>query len=340
MNTGIQQFVYASSQADDPPACQICANVSENKIFSVREMMLGLLDVFQYLECKQCGCLQLLNPPADMGRYYPPDYTAFREVEESQSAALTRLRDHVRRRLRKRRNLGIHQPRNPFGRLLANRYKYFQLEAFASLKVNPQARILDVGCGSGTVLVDLRELGYQNLFGVDRFIPQSMDYKNGVKVRKGGLEDLSGEQWDVIMFHHSFEHMPEPNAVLAMAASMLSPGGRCLIRIPVLGWAWTHYGVNWAQLDAPRHLYLHTIKSFQRLTDAAGLEIQRVEYDSSELQFWVSELYTRDIPLAALPRLSPAGMFSKSQLRDFRLRAAKLNEESQGDSAVFTLLKR
>jgi 2-polyprenyl-3-methyl-5-hydroxy-6-metoxy-1,4-benzoquinol methylase len=340
MNTGPQQFVDPQTQVGHVPACHICGNAAENKIFSAREMMLGLRDVFQYLECEQCGCLQLLNPPADMARYYPADYTAFRDVEESQSPALTRLRVRLRNRLRKRRNLGIHRLRSSFDRLLANRFKYFQLEAFAGLRVEAQARILDVGCGSGIVLVDLRELGYENLFGVDRFIPRSIDYKNGVKVLKGGLEDLSGTQWDVIMFHHSFEHMPDPAAILATTASMLAQGGQCLIRIPVLGWAWKHYGVNWAQLDAPRHLYLHTSRSFERLADAAGLRIRSVQYDSSELQFWVSELYMRDIPLAALRHLSPAKMFSKSKLRAFRLRAAKLNQEAQGDSAVFDLVKK
>jgi SAM-dependent methyltransferase len=340
MNTDARQFACVPNGTDSVQVCQICQNAAQNKMYSVREMMLGLRDVFQYLECEQCGCLQLQNPPNDMGRYYPSDYTAFRAVEEAQSAALTRLREHIRKQLRKRRNIGIHRPGNSLERMLASRYKYFQLEAFASMRVSAQARILDVGCGSGAVLVDLRELGYQNLFGVDRFIPRSMDYKNGVKVMKGGLEDLSETVWDVIMFHHSFEHMPDPAAVLRQTAAMLRPGGRCLVRIPVIGWAWRNYGVNWAQLDAPRHLFLHTTKSFQRLADEAGLEIQRVDYDSSELQFWVSELYVRDIPLATLPQLSPVTMFSRSQLRNFRLRAAKLNRDREGDSAVFDLVKK
>jgi|GEM_PF-5382685 hypothetical protein len=38
--------------------------------------MLGLGDPFDYLECSACGCVQLLNIPADMRRYYPGD-TAF-----------------------------------------------------------------------------------------------------------------------------------------------------------------------------------------------------------------------------------------------------------------------
>jgi 2-polyprenyl-3-methyl-5-hydroxy-6-metoxy-1,4-benzoquinol methylase len=329
------QPIRVRNSTDAALFCHVCHNASRNKTHTVREMMLGLRDEFQYLECEACGCLQLVNSPPDMARYYPSDYTAFREVEESQSA-LTRVRNH----LRKRRNRGIHSPRNSLDRLLARRYKYLQLEAFSNLGVSPQARILDVGCGSGTVLLDLRELGYQNLYGVDRFIPRSVDYKNGVKVMKGGLEDLSDTRWDVIMFHHSFEHMPDPAAVLRLTCDMLSPGGRCLVRTPVIGWAWRHYGVHWGQLDAPRHLFLHTTKSFQLLADSVGLDIQRVSYDSNEFQFWVSELYSRNIPLAALPNLNPSGKFSKLELRKYRVQAARLNRESQGDAAVFDLVKR
>ena len=28
---------------------------------------------------------------------------------------------------------------------------------------------------------------------------------------------------------------------------------------------WEKYGVNWSQIDAPRHFFLHTIKSFKIL---------------------------------------------------------------------------
>jgi 2-polyprenyl-3-methyl-5-hydroxy-6-metoxy-1,4-benzoquinol methylase len=339
MNKAAGQSMDMQRRTDELRTCRICQNASQNKVHCVREMMLGLRDTFEYLECEACGCLQLLDPPQDMTRYYPSDYTAFRAVEETQSAAVTRLRDHVRTQLRKRRNLGIHRQRNPLDRWLARRYKYLQLEAFTHLGVGREARILDVGCGSGVVLVDLKELGYQNLYGVDRFIPQSMGYENGVKVRKGGLEDLSGSVWDVIMFHHSFEHMPDPAAVLRRTAEMLAPGGRCLVRIPVIGWAWQHYRVNWGQLDAPRHLFLHTTKSFQILARNVDLDLQSINYDSNEFQFWVSELYSRDVSLAALPDLSPASMFSRSQLRNFRLQAAKLNREGRGDSAVFELIK-
>ena len=323
------------NQPDGGWVCEICQNKKGNKIHSVREMMLGFRDKFRYLECEACGCLQLLNPPRDMARYYPSDYTAFCGNERSQIVLLQRIRHY----LRKRRNQSFLKRQDWFGRLLARRYDHLQLKAFVRIGARQEARILDVGCGSGTFLMDLKELGYENLLGVDRFIPQSIACSCGVRVMKGALEDLVGTSWDVIMFHHSFEHMPDPARVLQRVVDLLAPGGRCLIRIPVVGWAWKHYGVNWVQLDAPRHLFLHTETSLRMLAGAVGLDVQNVSYDSNEYQFWVSELYMRDVTLASVRMRAPRNVFSKSTLRDFRSRAARLNSERRGDAAVFELIK-
>jgi hypothetical protein len=55
----------------------ICGNDLGNRIYSAKEMMLGLRDTFEYLECPNCGCIQLLNRPSDWSRYYPSGYYAF-----------------------------------------------------------------------------------------------------------------------------------------------------------------------------------------------------------------------------------------------------------------------
>jgi SAM-dependent methyltransferase len=298
-------------------------------------MMLGFLDVFQYLECNACGCLQLLDPPADMGRYYPSNYPVF---QTNQTPSI--VPEFIKHYVRKRRNQGFFEGAGWLARFLARRYDtQLHLKAIARIAPSHEARILDVGCGPGSLLMDLKELGYRHLLGVDRFISQPIDFGNGVRLVKGVLGDLAGTTWDLIMFHHSFEHMPDPAKVLQTTMDLLARGGRCLIRIPVIGWAWQHYGVNWAQIDAPRHFFLHSEASFRLLARAAGFDVLGLSYDSSEFQFWASELYSRNVPLVSLGTSIPETMFSKSQLRNFRLQAAKLNAEGRGDAAAFYLVK-
>ncbi len=98
-------------------------------------------------------------------------------------------------------------------------------------------------------------------------------------VKKEPLANLGGE-FDLIIRHHSFEHMDRPREVLSTLAAHLAPDGRLLIRIPLAGsCAWRKYGAFWANLDAPRHLYLHTPTSLARLAAGADMTIESIVYD-------------------------------------------------------------
>ena len=297
--------------------------------------MFGFRDVFQYLECDSCGCLQLVNGPEDLGRYYPPSYATFgRNGTNEPNRVLVRVREYVR----KRRNRSYFEDASWLDRLLESQYEYPQLKSFAQIGATRGMAILDVGCGSGRLLLDLQKLGYKNLLGVDRYLPESTNYADGLKVVKAAFEDLAGA-WDVIMFHHAFEHMSDPANVLRLTADRLAPGGRCLIRIPLVGWAWRHYGVDWVQLDAPRHLFLYTEKSFRLLAHREGLRVQKVRYDSTGFQFWGSELYRRDIPLRKLSIRRVKSLLGTGQMKDYERRALELNDQGLGDQAVFYLTR-
>lgn len=63
-------------------------------------------------------------------------------------------------------------------------------------------------------------------------------------------------------------------------------------------YAWKPYGVNWVQLASPRHLFLHSLESMTLLAQKANLQQQAVVFDSRMLQFWGSEQYVLDVPLA------------------------------------------
>jgi SAM-dependent methyltransferase len=209
-------------------------------------------------------------------------------------------------------------------------------------RLQSQTRVLDVGCGAGLIIYDLAELGYQGMLGIDPFIERDLHYSNGARVRKVGIEDVTGK-WDLLMFHHSFEHMPDPAATLRRVHDLLEVGGHCLLRVPtVSSFAWQHYGTEWVQLDAPRHLYLFSRPSIERLAAANGFELVNVTYDSDAFQFWGSEQYRRGIPLKSelSYAVNPtAATFTAKQMLDFSRRAKKLNRAGQGDQAAFYLRK-
>ena len=112
-------------------------------------------------------------------------------------------------------------------------------------------------------------------------------------VLKATNKELEG-RFDWVMMHHSFEHVADPRALLASVQGMLTGDGRVLIRMLATGgWAWRNYGVNWVQVDAPRHLVLYTIDGFRRIAEECGFLLDDVFYDSGTFQFWGSELVAR-----------------------------------------------
>lgn len=74
--------------------------------------------------------------------------------------------------------------------------------------------------------------------------------------------------------------MAEQEATMRDIAKHLSPLGRAVIRIPIADHLWKTLRNEWTELDAPRHLFIHTIASFHYLANRAGLSVERTIMES------------------------------------------------------------
>jgi 2-polyprenyl-3-methyl-5-hydroxy-6-metoxy-1,4-benzoquinol methylase len=319
--------------------CRICQSREVHRSYRVRETHFGTGEEFEYFCCADCGCLQIAEIPEDASRYYPEGYYSFRAVAEGSLTA------RISHSLERRKNRYVVSGVGLLGRLL-NAWRPVRNPVALVSRSCPLERsaILDVGCGSGEFLYDLKELGLARAVGIDPFIGADLSYRNGVRVLRTALyehADASGETYDIVMFNHSFEHMPEPERVLAAARGLTARDGAVLIRVPtVSSFAWERYGADWVGLDAPRHLFLHSLESMEILAKGAGLEVREVVYDSYELQFWGSEQAAKGIPLdspRSHARSRARSVFSRSEIRAFRRRSEELNREGRGDQAAFLL---
>ncbi len=313
--------------------CKICGNSTNNERHQVREQMFGYGDAFDYFLCTDCGVLQIETPPTDLSRYYPEDYYAFDRDQRERRGGLTRLLVRCRDRHALRYG-GL------VGRALYRRKPHVELRSLARLELSPRSRILDVGCGSGGLLYALEGLGFESLLGIDPFSQPCSNGRGGVQILDQSIDQLDDE-FDLIMFHHSFEHAPDPLQLLQGAQRLLRPHGTCLIRVPtVSSFAWRHYGVHWVGLDAPRHHFLFSTEGMARLAGVAGFEIRQTVFDSSAMQFWASEQYQQGMALndersyLKNPRNSP---FSAAQIADFERRSRQLNQSGEGDCVAFYL---
>ena len=313
--------------------CRICSNQAGNRPWMAYEMMLGTRTPFRYFECASCGCLQIETIPADLDRYYPGDYYSFDEPPSSRGTG-------IGARLKSWRDGAELRGAPWIGRLLAWRQPNRELAALRGLGLKPGARILDVGAGRGRMLRMFGDLGFRSLAGIDTHLPSAKIVHPGFSLFRKSIFECE-EEYDLVMFSHSFEHMEDPQRVLAQTRKLLDPSGACFLRIPTSSsFAWRHYRTDWVQLDAPRHFYLHSTASLERVVRAAGFRIESLRCDSSALQFWGSEQYRSGIPLfseQSYAKNPAASMFNRADLRAFHRRARELDRRGEGDEIVVIL---
>jgi SAM-dependent methyltransferase len=299
--------------------CSICGG-GHARHCTARDLRFAIGGNFTYGECGGCGALELLNPPHDLAVHYPASYYAFNPARRP------RWKDRVRRA----RNRVVLGRSGPLSSVVRRLKPHAATPWLARTRATRYSRILDVGSGNGDLLRDLALAGFRSLLGVDLYINETVNDPMGFRVIKGSLADVSG-QFDLVMFHHSLEHMADPVSALAAASRLTAPGGWCLVRLPIVpSYAWEHYGVHWIQLDAPRHLWLHSIASLAHAAKPAELTLEAVQYDSTAYQFVGSEMYRRGLPLDDM-----WNAFSRREIRAFERRARDLNEAGQGDQASF-----
>ncbi len=208
--------------------------------------------------------------------------------------------------------------------------------------VKSMDKILDVGCGSGAWLVACADAGFGNLFGCDPFLKSDIQYGDRVRIRACTIHEMEGDgTFDLVRMGDSFEHMTDPLEALQSAARLIKPDGYVEIRIPTYpNAAFEMFGPHWYQLDAPRHITLHSQKSISYLAGRCGLVIPKIEYDSNNSWFYRSYFYERNKTFDEITPELIAQCFSPEDIRSVDEMCKTLNENGKGDHMIVYLCKR
>lgn len=306
------------------------------------ERMFGLGGCFPYGECGVCGSLSLLRVPENLRDYYPPHYYSLVQSP----VRVPPLRSELRKWVRDKRNEAQLFRRKGFWGVVARMrsarsldllVKRLSMVSHGSLSM----KILDVGCGGGELLRSMREAGFMRLVGLDPYASEFSAPDGSLVIRDSPLAQLGMRDFDLVMFHHSLEHMDAPRSTLRLVAELLGPEGECLLRVPLAdSQLWRAYGTCWAELDAPRHVWVPTRKAIDILARGAGLEVAAVEYDSSASQHWVTDLYRRGEPYydvlgQTLRRMEEE--CSAEECERYQQLADRDNENARGSRGAFLL---
>jgi SAM-dependent methyltransferase len=173
-----------------------------------------------------------------------------------------------------------------------------------------EARILEVGCGTGHNLPMLQRFGRVDATEIDGFARVIASKRLGHAVRDAALPELKGvpeRTYDLVAILDVLEHVEEDRAALASMAQRLRPGGRILLTVPAHPWMWSaHDEVN-------HHKRRYTKKSFRAAVADAGLKLELLTYFNSLL-----------FPVAAAARL--AGRATGNKDSDDALPPAPVNK--------------
>ena len=305
---------------DSANSCRYCHS-KKHRIFSATERMLGLGGEFTYAACASCGSVQQVTIPEDLSPFYPSDYYSLGPLQPS-----GRIRNFLKK-IRMRVFLATGHS------LFSPRFGGYWLK-----KLNPKLtdRIADVGCGNGQLLYELHVSGFEDLHGFDPFLEKQTQLAPGLTLWKQEFADTA-LKFDLVMLHHSFEHLEDPEEVLKGCFERLNPGGQLLVRCPVTdAEQWKTKQALWVQLDAPRHLTIPSTQGFVLAAERAGFTLQEILFDSSAFQFWGTALYEQG---EKLDRNKISTHFPPKQLQDWERLAIQYNQEGKGDQACFFCVK-
>lgn len=280
--------------------------------------MFRLPGSFVYQECLSCGSLQIKELPADLDRFYPDQYYSFSRLQRSPSWKNFLKKIRIKLFLK----VGIFAP--TYGYWLGKVHRRFD------------QKIADIGCGNGQLLYELHASGYGSLAGFDPYIAEDLSLGRGIRLFKRSFDQAEGT-FDLIMMHHSFEHMADPVHILTSCFEKLNPGGQLLVRCPVTdAEVWKNKREIWVQLDAPRHLIIPSVSGLGILAKGIGFNLEEVEFDSEAFQFWGTEAYEQNLPLN--PQLILES-YTAQDLKKMQKKALLYNQEGKGDQACFYFTK-
>lgn len=259
--------------------CILCKEDNTETILTVKDFRYKTSDeTFTIVRCKKCKLVYLNPRPSKdtISKYYPDNYRTRKMLK-------TELIESKIKTFRTKRKALFFK--NPW-----------------YLEFPPGTNVMDIGCGSGELLLRLKELSC-NPYGIDiddtasKFLREVMsllvitwDIDNGIP--------FTDDFFDVIIMRHSLEHVYNPVHVLHEIRRALKPGGLLLIGVPNIdSFVSKITGIYWGDLDVPRHLFHfspHTI-SILLINTGFSFSIDKIHHEMKlrriSIERWIAAAY-------------------------------------------------
>lgn len=142
------------------------------------------------------------------------------------------------------------------------------------------AKLLEIGCGTGHNLAMLGEFGSVDALEIDEVARGMAEKRLGRPVLSAPLPELAGladHQYHMVAALDVIEHIPDDKAALEGIARVLKPDGKLVITVPAHQWMWSAHDV------VNHHQRRYSKRSLRGLIDNSPLRLEAIGYLNSLL---------------------------------------------------------
>jgi len=234
----------------EPRSCPVCDTYKPALLHRQRFQPvagIALLSGYDVVACESCGCVYAdrIPPVSEFDRYY-------RDCSKYEHAHRGGQEHHEHRLL------------------------LIDFAAWIATHFQSSVRLLDMGCGTGRLLSELRNRGFSDLTGLD---PSSACCTNAAKLANCEvIQSLIQDRpagvlpFDVVSLSAVLEHLPDVAENMQRVASWLAPGGSLVIEVPDA----EHFALTFNapyQEFSVEHVNFFSAGSLKNLAHVHGLEV-------------------------------------------------------------------
>ena len=302
--------------------CIACLGMITDEV-SVRSWRAADPLTFGYGICSRCGTLNLLDDN-DPSPFYDGYFSHVPRNVPQANRLLTTLGALGARGIR----LFHKRPE-----LIPKTVKPSWLWWFSGLSLRRASPMIDVGSGTGALLLHLSRFGFSNLLGLDPYLPETkIEYSSSVRVERRAIS--LDDRADVVFLNHSLEHSDLPVAELERIRTILSINGAIIVSIPVVdSEPYIRFGANLVSLDAPVHRWIPTVEGVSAVAERSGFRIDAMVRTNPDFLYWGSEAVARGLPMDRGSVAQALGIEYMLSLE----RSARLAQRNQGGNLTFRL---